>query len=81
MTERNSDLPSQVRQILLERLDQFDVPVEVRKAIAADILAAMGKPERRAGATVMTPESSYAESLARQGKIDAKDESLKPKNI
>lgn len=81
MTERNADLPSKLRHILIERLEQFDVPLEVRKSIITDILMAMGRPEQRSGATVMTPESSYAESLNRQGKLDATDSSLKPKNI
>jgi hypothetical protein len=65
----------------MERLDQFDVPSEVRNNITKEILMVMGRPEQRAGATVMTPESSHAESLQRQAKIDARDDSLKPKTM
>jgi len=48
-------------RLLRERLDQFEVPQEVRSALRQDILAFFGRPERNPfGACVMTPEASVA---------------------
>jgi len=48
-------------RILRERLDQYNVPVEVRTSLRGELLAFFGRPERKPfGACVMTPEASVA---------------------
>jgi hypothetical protein len=48
-------------RILRERLEQFDVPQEVRAALRTEIMTFFGRPERNPfGACVMTPEASVA---------------------
>lgn len=69
-TDRNMELSQTVDRILRERLEQFEVPVEVRNELRAEILAYFQRPEvKRFGAAVMTPEASMAADQARkQGK-------------
>lgn len=53
-------------RILRERLEQFNVPLEVRQALRTEILSFFQRPERKPfGAAVMTPEASMAADQAR----------------
>jgi len=48
-------------RILRERLEQFNVPQEVRASLRTEIMSFFGRPERKPfGACVMTPEASVA---------------------
>lgn len=48
-------------RILRERLENFNVPLEVRAALRTEIMTFFGRPERKPfGACVMTPEASVA---------------------
>lgn len=80
MTNSNdSDLT--LDRILRERLDQYNVPQEVRLELRKELLSFFGRPERKKfGACVMTPEASVAadkERIEKRG--DA--ENAKPKII
>lgn len=80
MSETNNETPATIDRILRERLEQFDVPLDVRNNIAKEILALMGRPERKKhGATVMTPEASLAADKARERGARADD--AKPRTI
>lgn len=70
-----------VDRILRERLEQFDVPVEVRNSLRKEIMSFMERPERNPyGACVMTPEASMAADLQKQGKTMTDDgETLDPR--
>lgn len=66
-------------RILRERLEQFNVPQEVRASLRAEIMSFFGRPERKPfGACVMTPEASVAADKERAGKYNSPD-SAKPK--
>ena len=66
-SETNNSMNSIVDRILRERLNDFNVPVEVRNAIAEEILSQMQRPEKKPyGAVVMTPEASLAADRARE---------------
>lgn len=61
MNNNSNDNSLTLDRILRERLEQFDVPQEVRAALRQDLLAFFGRPERKPfGACVMTPEASVA---------------------
>ena len=48
-------------RILRERLEQYNVPQEVRAELRKEIMAFFGRPERNPfGACVMTPDASVA---------------------
>lgn len=67
MTRNDSDLT--LDRILRERLDQYNVPLEVKNELRKEILAFFGRPERRPfGATCMTPEASAAADQDRKDK-------------
>ena len=68
-TDKNTDLTATLDRILRERLDQFEVPVEVRNELRKEILAFFQRPEKKPfGAAVMTPEASMAADQARKEK-------------
>jgi hypothetical protein len=68
MTKQQEDLEIAVNRILRERLEQFEVPVEVRSELAANLLNLLGRPERnKYGACVMTPEASMDADRQRRG--------------
>lgn len=59
MTSNDSGLT--LDRILRERLDQYNVPQEVRSELRKELLAFFGRPERKPfGAAVMTMEASVA---------------------
>ena len=65
--ERSTEIHNTVDRILRERLEQFNVPPEVRSGIRTDILAFLQRPEKKPfGATIMTPEASMAADQARK---------------
>lgn len=69
MNNRNNDLSLTVDRILRERLEQFDVPSEVRNEIRQELLAFFQRPEKKPfGACVMTPAASIASDQARKNK-------------
>jgi len=56
-------------RILRERLDQYEVPQEVRENLRKELLSFFGRPERNPfGACVMTPEASAAADKERAEK-------------
>lgn len=73
MTDTNID------RILRERLEQFNVPVEVRHALKAELLTYFQRPEKKPhGACVLTVEASMAADKARQEKKTQPPDSSKP---
>lgn len=79
VSDRSSDPSVSLDRILRERLEQFEVPVEVRNALKSEILAFFQRPERQPfGACVMTPEASMAADQERVGKTVDPD-SAKPR--
>lgn len=64
-------MSNSVERILRERLNQFDVPVEVRTEIKNELLALFQRPDKKPyGASIMTPEASMASDQARKdGKV------------
>lgn len=68
-SDKNTDPGQTLDRILRERLEQFEVPTEVRQELRRDILAFFQRPEQKPfGATVMTPEGSMASDQARREK-------------
>lgn len=68
-SDKNMELTNTIDRILRERLDQFDVPTEVRQELRREILAFFQRPETKPfGAAVMTPEASMAADQARKEK-------------
>ncbi len=66
-SDRNADILPTLDRILRERLEQFDVAVEVRNELRNEILAFFQRPEiEKFGATIMTPEASMAADQARK---------------
>jgi hypothetical protein len=56
-------------RILRERLEQYEVPQEVRGTLRDEILAFFNRPEKKPyGAAVMTPEASMAADKERKEK-------------
>jgi hypothetical protein len=81
-TDRSNDPAITLTRILRERLEQYNVPGEVQAALRKEILAFMGRPERKpSGAVVMTPEASIAADKAKQEKRSQTAESPKPRII
>lgn len=81
-TDKSNDPAVTITRILRERLEQFNVPAEVQATLRKEILAFMGRPERKpSGACVMTPEASVAADKARQEKRAERPESPKPRII
>lgn len=59
MTEKQETIQVAVARLLRERLEQFEVPVEVRNELTEGLLNLLGRPERsKTGACVMTAEAS-----------------------
>lgn len=81
MVERKSETGVILDRILRERLDPFNVPVEIRNSIKDEVLSLIERPERKPyGACVMTPEASMAADIAKkENRIP--DQSAKPKLI
>jgi hypothetical protein len=74
MTSQQEDLSIAVARILRERLEQFDVPAEVRAELATGLLNLLGRPERtKFGACVMTPEASMDGDRQRRGESGTGD--------
>lgn len=68
-------------RILRERLEQYNVPQEVRAELRKEIMAFFGRPERTPfGACTMTPEASVAADKERTSKVFDPN-SAKPKII
>lgn len=68
-SDKSTDLGQTLDRILRERLEQFEVPAEVRQELRRDILAFFQRPEQKPfGAAVMTPEASIAADQARKEK-------------
>jgi hypothetical protein len=68
-SERSNDLSVTLDRILRERLDQYNVPQEVRAELRKELLAFFQRPEKKPfGACVMTPEASIAADQARKEK-------------
>jgi hypothetical protein len=75
VSETNNGPSSTLDRILRERLEAFNVPVEVRNKIVEEVLAFMQRPERKPyGAAVMTPEASIAADKARERGHASKDD-------
>lgn len=74
-SETNNTVGGTLDRILRERLEAFNVPVEIRNKIVEEVLAFMQRPERKPyGAAVMTPEASIAADKARErGKANPDD--------
>ena len=69
VTDKSTDLSNTIDRILKERLDQFNVPTEIRSGLRREILAFFQRPEVTPyGAAVMTPEASIAADQARKDK-------------
>lgn len=81
-TDRSNDSSVTLTRILRERLEQFNIPAEVQTALRKEILAFMGRPERRpSGAAVMTAEASIAADKARQEKRTESPDAPKPRIV
>ena len=66
---RSNDVVTTLDRILRERLDQYNIPTEVRIELRKEIFAFFQKPERKPfGACVMTPEASLAADEAKKQK-------------
>lgn len=67
----NKDMSTSIERILRERLEQFNVPAEVRTELKNEILAFFQRPDKKPyGASIMTPEASMASDQARKdGKV------------
>jgi len=66
-SDRNTDLSQTLDRLIRERLEQYDVPAEVRQSLKSDILSFFQRPETKPfGAAVMTPEASMAADQARK---------------
>ena len=67
MNSRSNDLSITIDRILRERLEQYEVPIEVRNELRAELLAFFQRPEKKPfGACVMTPAASIAADQARK---------------
>jgi hypothetical protein len=81
MNSNSNDNSLTLDRILRERLEQFNVPQEVRANLRQEIMVFFGRPERKPfGACVMTPEASVAADKEREKK-PFDPESAKPKII
>lgn len=81
-TDKSNDPTVTLSRILRERLEQFNVPADVQANLRKEILAFMGRPERKpSGAVVMTPEASMAADKAKQEKRTQTTETPKPRII
>jgi hypothetical protein len=81
MTERKNETSNFVDRVLRERLDLFNVPVEIRNSIRDEILSLIERPERKPyGACVMTAEASMAADMAKK-ENRTPDQSAKPRII
>ena len=69
VSDRSNDLTVTVDRILRERLEQFNVPSEIRNELRNELLAFFQRPERQPfGACIMTPAASIAADQARKTK-------------
>jgi len=81
-SDRNTDITQTLDRLLRERLEQFEVPPEVRNELRRDILAFFQRPETKPfGAAVMTAEASMAADQARKEKRPQKPGGNTPKII
>ena len=56
-----------IDRILKERLNQYQVPIEIQNEIRKELMSAMSRPEKqKKGCTIMTPSASMAADLARK---------------
>ena len=77
--DKSNDIVVMVDRLMRERLEQFDVPSQVRTGLRNDLMALFERPEKKPyGAVVMTPEASYASDVARKNKNSDDPESSKP---
>ena len=68
-SDKSTDLTNTIDRILRERLNQYEVPSEVRTELRREILAFFQRPETKPfGAAVMTIEASIAADQARKEK-------------
>jgi len=68
-SDKSTDVTTTLDRILRERLEQFEIPAEVRAEIRGAILAFFQRPEVKPfGAAVMTAEASIAADQARKEK-------------
>lgn len=82
VSDKNMNLTNTIDRILRERLEQFEVPNEVRQELRREILAFFQRPETKPfGAAVMTPEASMAADQARKEKRVQSPGSNTPKII
>lgn len=66
-SDKSTEVGTTVDRILRERLEQFNVPQEIRAELRKEILAFLQRPEKKPfGATVMTPAASMAADQARK---------------
>jgi len=69
MADKSTDPAQTLDRIFRERLEQFEVPAEIRAELRNDILAFFQRPEVKPfGAAVMTVEASMAADQARKEK-------------
>lgn len=81
-SDLNTDISITMDRLLRERLEQYNVPVEVRSSLRDDILAFLQRPEKKPhGACVMTPAASIAADNARKNKEVQKKGSPTPEVI
>lgn len=73
VSDRSTDILTTVDRILRERLEQFNVPAEVRNELRNDLLAFLQRPEKKPfGACVMTPSASMAADQALKNRATQK---------
>jgi len=67
VSDKKTDKKTTLERILRERLEQFNVPAEVRSSLHDEIMAFFERPEKKVfGAAVMTAEASMAADRAKQ---------------
>lgn len=82
MADKSTDHAQTLDRMLRERLEQFEVPSEVRVELRNDILAFFQRPEQKPfGAAVMTVEASIAADQAKKAKMTQKPGTNVPRNI
>lgn len=80
MTDQKMDTKNYIKRLLNERLNSYEIPDAVMDGLQTEILAFMQRPERKIrGATVMTPEASFASDHARKNKLPDNPNSLPQK--
>lgn len=68
MVTSNKELAGGMMRLIRERLNGFEVPNEVQRALRDDLFALVNKPSKKKhGAAVMTPDASLEADLIQQG--------------